>query len=239
MRTNIIPSSRTRRRAFTLIELLVVIAIIALLVSILLPSLNRAKELAKLAVCKTNLHGISIAMNMYTQENRGVFLCADDPVDPANPGVWLWMGRGWRNPINPYLGYDDGNVGPSALFCPSDPSEFKYSATSYAYSMSFYHSPEQINTMTSPADTYSNPRPSVAQTADRMRSPSQKIMIGEWSSNHHRVDNDGGWWGWEGTRNFLLGDGSIRFLRAEDIRPANDALPDPNLTIDGIAGSDL
>jgi prepilin-type N-terminal cleavage/methylation domain-containing protein len=63
-----------RRQAlhgFTLIELLVVIAIIALLVSILLPSLNRAKEMARRAVCMTNLGGIGKSMQLYATENGG------------------------------------------------------------------------------------------------------------------------------------------------------------------------
>ena len=51
-------------KGFTLIELLVVIAIIALLVSILLPSLTKAKELARRAVCGVNLHSIGLAMAM-------------------------------------------------------------------------------------------------------------------------------------------------------------------------------
>lgn len=61
------------RRGFTLIELLVVIAIIALLISILLPSLSRARELAKRAVCAANLRGIGQAMYIYAQDDPGVF----------------------------------------------------------------------------------------------------------------------------------------------------------------------
>lgn len=57
--------------AFTLIELLVVIAIISLLVSILLPSLNRAKEMAKLVVCASNLRAIGQAEVIYTDSNKG------------------------------------------------------------------------------------------------------------------------------------------------------------------------
>ena len=60
-----------RRQGFTLIELLVVIAIIALLVSILVPSLSQAKELAKAALCKSNLRGIGTALALYGQENDG------------------------------------------------------------------------------------------------------------------------------------------------------------------------
>ena len=54
-----------KKKGFTLIELLVVIAIIALLVSILLPSLARARELAKQAVCRTRVKGITTALNLY------------------------------------------------------------------------------------------------------------------------------------------------------------------------------
>jgi len=60
---------RRGRPAFTLIELLVVIAIIALLVSILLPSLNRAKESAKRAVCLAHLKQIGLAAFMYADEH--------------------------------------------------------------------------------------------------------------------------------------------------------------------------
>ncbi|MBN1555180.1 MAG: type II secretion system protein [Phycisphaerae bacterium] len=58
---------------FTLIELLVVIAIISLLVSILLPSLTMAKELARRAVCANNLHQWGLIASMYTNDNEDVY----------------------------------------------------------------------------------------------------------------------------------------------------------------------
>lgn len=63
---------RPRRRAcaFTLIELLVVVAIIAVLISILLPSLNQAKRQARQLVCGTNLRAFGEAMNHYSLDNR-------------------------------------------------------------------------------------------------------------------------------------------------------------------------
>jgi prepilin-type N-terminal cleavage/methylation domain-containing protein/prepilin-type processing-associated H-X9-DG protein len=60
----------SRSRAFTLIELLVVIAVIALLVSILLPSLQAAREMARSAVCMTNLNGAGTALHMYTADSQ-------------------------------------------------------------------------------------------------------------------------------------------------------------------------
>ena len=58
-----------RVKAFTLIELLVVIAIIALLISILLPSLSRARELSKRLVCASNIKGIGTSGKIYANDN--------------------------------------------------------------------------------------------------------------------------------------------------------------------------
>ena len=230
-------AAKQSRFGFTLVELLVVIAIITLLLSVLMPSLRKAKSMAMRLACAHNLKQIDLAVNFYLNEYDNTYPCAQDPL-PA--GYWLWMGRGWRFLVEPYLGVNIDANNPSVLFCPQDyAAKDKYESTSYAYSMAFYHSPEQIDDMNSPADTYGeNSLPSIPQRSLNVAKPSGKILIGEWLSSHSPIDDDKGWWCWQGNRNYLFVDGQIRFLKAKQIRPARDGLPNANLTIHGIKGTD-
>lgn len=73
-----------RRSAFTLIELLVVVGIIAILVSILLPALGRARAASKQAVCGSNLRQLAISLEMYAEGSRDYY-----------PGWSQWHVWGW------------------------------------------------------------------------------------------------------------------------------------------------
>jgi len=78
-----------RQRAFTLIELLVVIAIIALLMGILIPSLQKARNQAQGVVCGSHLKGLGVALRMYLDDNDGV--------THRTPNRGLWD-NAWERP---------------------------------------------------------------------------------------------------------------------------------------------
>jgi len=105
-----------RKKGFTLIELLVVIAIIAILASIIMPALGRAREAARRAVCISNLHNIGLMILMYANDNEqelpwylGAMLPAGFPLDIA-PAYTEWIG---------VLGTDYYRARPKIFICPS------------------------------------------------------------------------------------------------------------------------
>jgi prepilin-type N-terminal cleavage/methylation domain-containing protein len=91
--------NRAKLKGFTLIELLVVISIIALLLSILMPSLSKVKDQAKSVVCSANLRQISIGLQMYTDAYNGKIPVVYDSIKGDFVPAWyVLIGEvmGWK-----------------------------------------------------------------------------------------------------------------------------------------------
>lgn len=86
--------TRKAQNGFTLIELLVVISIIAMLLSILMPALNRARTMARTVVCQSNLRNWGMIWEMYTQDNNGNFIAAGNA--HGNAGFGTTQGREFK-----------------------------------------------------------------------------------------------------------------------------------------------
>jgi prepilin-type N-terminal cleavage/methylation domain-containing protein len=110
------------RKAFTLIELLVVVAIIALLISILLPSLRAAREEAQASACMSNAEQIYLGVAMYQQEYRGWV--------PKN----MWSEAAWYVNKEDLWFYKLAPLyvqNPEVFICPGDPfgDQFDFTPT--------------------------------------------------------------------------------------------------------------
>jgi prepilin-type N-terminal cleavage/methylation domain-containing protein len=104
-------TKQTKKRAFTLIELLVVISIIAVLMSIMMPALSKAREVAKYAMCRSNTKNVAFAALLWSEDNDGWSL----------PGLWD-RGLDGDSLLKPYLG--DAESGSGVGLCPSVPAKY-------------------------------------------------------------------------------------------------------------------
>ena len=112
-----------KRVGFTLVELVVVISIIALLMAILVPSLQNSRQQAKAALCGSNIKQLTIGLLMYETENETLPHAFDNTPMDSPPGGYFGnhsydrMGWWWFNYISNYSRKDKGKK--TILWCPS------------------------------------------------------------------------------------------------------------------------
>lgn len=155
---------KRRSQGFTLIELLVVVSIIGLLVSILLPSLQRAREMSKAIVCLSHLRELSHGWHLYADAHSDVSVpgrYAKAPGGKSNPANWYKIGNGkkyrprWVATMGMYIGVfafdqprtnDDRQDYDSPVYqCPTVPYQMDERNHAYGYNHQFLGNARKTN----------------------------------------------------------------------------------------------
>ena len=168
-----------RASGFTLVELLVVIGVITVLIALVLPVLNRAREQARIVACASNLRQIYAAMVVYANESRQMLPYPDD-FAPQN-GAIAMLDRGMmdftQGTLVPYLSRDVA-VRQAMFLCPSDgpdrvAGDLEGRPTSNPRNFSYCFSTELHNDGVGIRRSYAGVRWS------QIRRPANKIMLYE------------------------------------------------------------
>ncbi|WDE97757.1 prepilin-type N-terminal cleavage/methylation domain-containing protein [Lentisphaera profundi] len=123
MRNMKIKESKEGIHRFTLIELLVVISVIAILASLLLPSLSKARKTSKMAVCANNQRQLLFANTMFTLDNDGFFQNQNHLGKISwEDSIYTYLNLDWTGPNGNVLRSNTSESHTRIFNCPSDPS---------------------------------------------------------------------------------------------------------------------
>ncbi|MCM8532965.1 MAG: prepilin-type N-terminal cleavage/methylation domain-containing protein [Lentisphaeraceae bacterium] len=193
-------------KKFTLIELLVVVAIIGILSSILLPSLSKAREKAKMTVCQVNQKQIGAAAFTWNKENDYWSIAAN------------WYSKGWNASLYPYTSTDGEYTRDNfdgLYHCPSLTRELIQGTSAQGYGATSYATHSWSTGYQSGKPLYNKTRGHLK--VQKVNQPQQKVLMmdhtiwhmSSWSLNPQGIANRDDPTRWHGKYNGIYAKANI------------------------------